>query len=78
MELSRQEYWSGLPFPFLGGLPNLGIKSVSLALQADSLALCYLGSPVVLEGEPFQEILAQPSLGSSQNCEVWSGGHPSS
>ena len=45
MEFSRQEYWSGLPFPFLGGLPNLGIKSVSLALQADSLALCYLGSP---------------------------------
>ena len=27
---SRQEYWSGLPFPFPGDLPNLGIKLVSL------------------------------------------------
>ena len=25
MEFSRQEYWSGLPFPSLGNLPNLGI-----------------------------------------------------
>ena len=26
MELSRQEYWSGLPCPLLGDLPNTGIK----------------------------------------------------
>ena len=26
MEFSRQEYWSGLPFPSPGDLPNLGIK----------------------------------------------------
>ena len=26
MEFSRQEYWSGLPFPFLGDLPDSGIK----------------------------------------------------
>ena len=26
MEFSRQEYWSGLPFPSLGNLPNPGIK----------------------------------------------------
>ena len=26
MEFSRQEYWSGLPFPSPGGLPNLGIE----------------------------------------------------
>ena len=37
MEFSRQEYWSGLPFPFLGDLPNPGIKPGSPALQADSL-----------------------------------------
>ena len=37
MEFSRQEYWSGLPFPSLGDLPNLGIELGSLALQADSL-----------------------------------------
>ena len=34
---SRQEYWSGLPFPSLGDLPNPGIEPRSPALQADSL-----------------------------------------
>ena len=33
---SRQEYWSGLPFPSLGHLPDPGIKPGSSALQADS------------------------------------------
>ena len=37
MGLSRQEYWSGLPFPSPGDLPDPGIKSGSPALQADSL-----------------------------------------
>ena len=32
----RQKYWSGLPFPSPGDLPNLGIEPRSLALQADS------------------------------------------
>ena len=31
MEFHRQGYWSGLPFPTLGHLPNPGIKPVSLA-----------------------------------------------
>ena len=34
---SRQEYWSGLPFPFPGDLPDPGIKPRSPALQADHL-----------------------------------------
>ena len=34
---SRQEYWSGLPFPSPGDLPNPGIEPRSPALQADSL-----------------------------------------
>ena len=37
MEFSRQEYWSGLPFPSPGDLPNLGIEPASSALQADTL-----------------------------------------
>ena len=37
LEFSRQEYWSGLPFPSLGDLPNPGIEPGSPALQADSL-----------------------------------------
>ena len=32
MEFSRQEYWSGLPFPFPGDLPDAGIGSSSPAL----------------------------------------------
>ena len=31
MEFSRQKYWSGLPFPTAGDLPNSGIEPVSLA-----------------------------------------------
>ena len=34
---SRQEYWSGLPFPSPGDLPNPGIEPGSPTLQADSL-----------------------------------------
>ena len=34
---SRQENWSGLPFPSPGDLPNSGIEVRSPALQADSL-----------------------------------------
>ena len=37
MGFSRQEYWSGLPFPFPRDLPNPGIKPITSALQADSL-----------------------------------------
>jgi len=37
MEFSRQEYWSGLPFPSPGALPNPGIELGSPALQADYL-----------------------------------------
>ena len=45
---SRQEYWSALPFPPPGDLPDSGMEPVSLAspaLQADSLRLSHLRSP---------------------------------
>ena len=45
MGFSRQEYWSGLPFPSPGDLPDAGINSGSPALQADS-------SPTELQGKP--------------------------
>ena len=38
MEFSRQEYWSGLPFPSPGDLPDPGIKPGTPGLQADSLS----------------------------------------
>ena len=37
MEFSRQEYWSGLPFPSPQDLPNPGIESRAPTLQADPL-----------------------------------------
>ena len=37
VEFSRQEDWSGLPFTFPVNLPNLGVKTGSPTLQADSL-----------------------------------------
>ena len=37
MGFPRQEYWSGLPFPFPGDLPDPGIELRSPTLQADAL-----------------------------------------
>ena len=37
MGFSRQEYWSGLPFPSPGDLPNPGIEPRSPELEADAL-----------------------------------------
>ena len=48
MGFPRQEYWSGLPFPPPGDLPDPGIEHVSSSsptLQADSLMLSHQGSP---------------------------------
>ena len=45
MWFSRQEYWSGLPFPFPGDFPNPGIQPGSPASQADSLLTELWGKP---------------------------------
>ena len=42
---SRQEYWSGLPFPSPGDLPDSGIEPGSPALQADTLTSEPPGKP---------------------------------
>ena len=55
MGFSRQEYWSGLPFPSPGGIPNSGTEAGSPALQTYSL----LSEP---PGEPQQSVLVS-SLG---------------
>ena len=59
LELSRQKYWSGLPFPSPGDLPNLGIKPSSPALQAD--ALCYEppGKPLYPNATLFSHIVGK-------------------
>ena len=45
MGFCRQEYWSRVPFPPPGDLPDPGIEPMSPALQADSLLLSHLRSP---------------------------------
>ena len=45
MGFSTQEYWSGLPFPSSGDLPNPGMEPGSPELQADTLLLRYWGRP---------------------------------
>ena len=50
VEFSRQEYWSGLPFPSAWDLPHSGIKPISLVSEShsvvsNSLRLCGLYSP---------------------------------
>ena len=44
MGFPRQEYWSWLPFPSPGYLPDPGIESMSPALQVDSLSLSHQGN----------------------------------
>ena len=66
MEFSRQEFWSGLPFPSPGDLPNLGTEPGSSALQADS-------SPSEPPGKPFCGPVAKfYSLKTENSC--WKGG----
>ena len=45
MEFSRQEYWSGLPVPSPGDLPDPGIEPKSSTFQADSLLSELPGKP---------------------------------
>ena len=45
MGFSRQEYWSGVPFPSPGDLPDPGIEPGSPALQADALTSEPPGKP---------------------------------
>ena len=59
MIFSRQKYWSGLPFPSPRDLPHLVIKSVSPALQEDSL-------PTEPPGSPYNCCCSVPQLSSVQ------------
>ena len=47
MGFSKQEYWSGVPFPSPGDLPDPGIKSRSPALQVDSSTAESLGKSTI-------------------------------
>ena len=64
MEFSRQEYWSGLPCPPAGDLPNSRIYSRSPTLQVYSLLLSHQGQLLSSEGDSTQK----PSL---MTKKVW-------
>ena len=51
MGFSRQGYWSELPFPSPGDLPNPGIKLRSPTLQADALISEPPGKPIKSFGQ---------------------------
>ena len=46
MGFSRQEYWSGLPFPSPEDLPDPGVEAASPALKVDSLSFRHPGNPI--------------------------------
>ena len=56
MGFSRQEYWSGLPFPSPGDLPNSGIEPGSPTLQADVLTSEPPGIPCVPKENIYQRL----------------------
>ena len=57
--ISQQEYWSGLPFPSAGDLPNPGIKPGSPALQAESFPSEPQGQPRHLKTKPQRRVNKQ-------------------
>ena len=50
MGFPRQKYWSGLPYPSIGDLLDLGVKPMSPTWQSNSLPLSQLGSPLTTLG----------------------------
>ena len=72
MGFSRQEYWSGLPFPPPGDFPDQGIKPHlhSLRCQTDSLPLSHLRSPKDVV-HVYSEILATKGNEIGSFVEMW-------
>ena len=71
--ISRQ-YWSGLPFPSPGDLPNPGIEPMSPALQADSLPMSHRGNliPILhLRKTGSEMYITCPKQGPSHTATKW-------
>ena len=64
MEFSRQEYWTRLPFPSIGDLPDPGIEPGSPTLQVDSL-------PSELPGKPICKLYISVKL-KNERYPLWS------
>ena len=75
MEFSRQGYWSGLPFPTSGDLPNPGIEPGSPALQADSLSTELRGN---LPWREFKISQNRKTIGTFTDCLIRRRSHTDS
>ena len=64
MGFSRQEHWSGFPFPFLGDLSDPGIQPGSPALQANSLPSEEPGKPIYYKSPNRGYLLCSQAKGS--------------
>ena len=75
MGFSRQEYWSGLPFPPPGDLPNPGIKPTSPALAGGFFTAEPPGLPYLKAGQR-PEVEEQPERqGEKKNRSLQKWGH---
>ena len=78
MGFSKEEYWSGLPFPSPGDLPDPGIEPRSLAFQADALTSEPPGKPKRIQRESKfttanrETFTAQGKPGGASPHYVWS------
>ena len=68
MEFSRQEYWSGLPFPLPGDLPDPGIEPESLASPA--LAGGFFTTSTTWEAHIKRWLGGGQGAGSKYDC-IW-------
>ena len=83
MGFSRQEYWSGLPFPSPGDLPDPGITPGSSELQADSLPseppekpdLCLLAPPIHKTLGPLMTVTLRKVLGRILQKQITNTAH---
>ena len=66
-----QTYWSGLPFPSSGDLPDPGIESRSPTLQADPLPSEQLGSPEPTSKKEGQEMKRQKEKETEGKQPSW-------
>ena len=72
MGFFSQEYWSGLPFPFPGDLPDTGIEPGSPVLQVNSLLLSRQGSPKIFQAtsEYYNEFI-HSLFSTNDHSTVW-------
>ena len=70
VQISQQEYWSGLPFPSPGYLPDPESKLESPALQAEFLPLSHPGSPRSVPESESEVIQSSPTLCDPMDCSL--------